>query len=197
MGIDLLNMISDFQALDDRESETAWFKTRTPWRAPMAYFNIVFKPANWNTLMVLSKRWDFTDELVDFLRHQNGAILFGGAISFYGVVTPGQLLNRSDPYSQQPFDIDPENAYSSLDKDRLIVVGGYSADGSRLCIERSTSQAHVFERGAKTPMASWRSFEQCVASEMTRLKAMFDANGKRRPDVSLEKPGPPKRIVIN
>ena len=38
-----------------------------------------------------------------------GAILFSGALSFYGLHAPGQLLNRQDPFSRLPFDIQDES----------------------------------------------------------------------------------------
>ena len=71
-------MLSRYAPFDDRESEVAWFKTRIPWLAPEAYLNIVYKPADPTLLRGVSERWDFPEELTEFLLRQNGAHLFGG-----------------------------------------------------------------------------------------------------------------------
>ena len=44
MAIDLLEATSHFRAVNDRESETAYFRTHVPWVAPLAYLNSIFTP---------------------------------------------------------------------------------------------------------------------------------------------------------
>lgn len=190
MNIRLLDLVSRFRAFDDRESQVAWFKTLVPWVAPEAYLNIVYKPAPPRLLDVVGTKLSFPSDVVDFLTQQNGAMLFSGALNIYGVVETGQLLNRRDRFSLPPFDIEGENGSWRLDRDRLLVIGGYRLDGSRACIDRSDSHVHVYQRGQRAPMRSWTSLERWVVDEVDRLGALFEDDGKRTGSES--ETGPPQ-----
>ena len=179
MGIDLPSLLSKFRSFEDRENQVAWFRTLVPWVAPKAYLNIIYKPAPSALLDEVATRWSFPEAVVEFLRRHNGAKLFSGALSLYGVVAPGQLLNRQDRFSLPPFNIEQENASWSLDPDRLLVVGGYRLDGSRACIDRSDSHIHVLKTGQRNPIASWPSLENWLADEVLRLRSLFDDDGRR------------------
>jgi hypothetical protein len=179
MSIDLLSLVSHFRRFDDRENANASFRTRVPWLAPEAYLNIVYRPAPAKLLSEVAKKWSFPPVVVDFLNHQNGAMLFSGSLNVYGVVEPSRLLNREDRFSLPPFNIEPENKSWSVDPDRLLVVGGYTFDGSRACIDRSDGQIHVFQKGRRIPKVSWSSLDSWLAGEVARLRPLFDDEGKR------------------
>lgn len=190
MSIRLLELISRFRPVDDRESHVAWFRTLVPWVAPEAYLNVVYKPAPQRLLDVVGTKLRFPADVVDFFGQQNGAMLFSGALNIYGVVEAGQLLTREDRFSLPPFNIERENGYWKLDRDRLLVIGGYRLDGSRACIDRSDSHVHVFKKGQQTPVRSWNSLEQWVVYEVDRLGALFEHDGKRTGSES--ETGPPE-----
>ena len=190
MSIDLLSLVSDFRRFDDQENANASFRTRVPWVAPAAYLNIVFKPAPSKLLFEVAGRWSFPSVVIDFLSRQNGAMLFSGSLALYGVVDPTRLLNRQDPFSLPPFDIERENKSWTFHPDRLLVVGGYRFDGSRASIDRVDGQIHVFQKGQRIPAVSWVSFDSWLLSEIGRLQLLFDADGKRAcPDSET---GPPQ-----
>src|SRR6202011_1420836 len=107
----------------------------------------------------VSEKLVFPPAVVDFLGHQNGAMLFSGSLNLYGVVEPGRLLNREDRFSLPPFNIERENAAWPFHRDRLLVVGGYRYDGSRACIDRADTRVHVFRKGERIPSVSWPSLE--------------------------------------
>src|SRR5437870_1888415 len=98
MSIDLLTALEGFRSHNDRESTTAWFRTLVPWVGPEAYFNIIYKPASPDLLSEVSRKWQFPSSVIECLTKQNGAMLFSGALSLYGVVEPGRLLNRGDRF---------------------------------------------------------------------------------------------------
>jgi hypothetical protein len=177
--IDLLSLTSHFKPLNDHESEAAWFRTLLPWVGPEAYLNVIHKPAPPGLLFNVAQRWHFPEEIVDFLEHQNGAMLFCGALNLYGVVEPARLLNREDTFSLPPFNIEDENASWAFQRDRLLVVGGYMFDGSRACIDRSDSHIHIFKKGQRIPTASWPSFETWLVEEISRLRTLFDGEGRK------------------
>lgn len=194
MSIDLLSLISQFRPFDDRENATASFRTRVPWVAPEAYLNIVYKPAPAALLSEVAERWSFPSAMVDFLKRQNGAMLFAGSLNLYGVVEPGQLLNREDRFSLPPFNIEQENKSWAFHPDRLLVVGGYRFDGSRACIDRRDGQIHVFQKGQKVPAVSWASFDSWLVGEVSRLQILFDEEGKRiGPEFET---GPPQSATV-
>jgi len=93
MSIDLLSLISRFRPFDDRENANASFRTRVPWVAPEAYLNIIYKPAPPKLLSEIAGKLSFPLSVIDFLRQHNGAMLFSGSLSLFGVVEPGRLLN--------------------------------------------------------------------------------------------------------
>jgi len=184
MTINLLNLLSEFRVVTDHESQTAFFRTHVPWVAPEAYLHMIFKPAARDVLADAAQRQRIPPVFQEFLAIQNGAILFSGALSIYGVVHPGQPLERSATFSRLPFSIESENSdWRPYDPDRFLAIGGYGFDGSRACIDRRSLQIALFQRGEagllSTPLLSWKSLEQWVREEISRLSALFDANGKR------------------
>ena len=195
MSIDLLSLIAQFRKFDDRENANAAFRTRVPWVAPEAYLNIVYKPAGPKLLSEVASRLSFPVEVVDFLKHQNGAMLFSGSLNLYGLVEPGRLLNREDRYSLPPFNIERENKCWPFHPDRLLVVGGYRLDGSRACVDRIDGQVHVFQKGQRIPSISWAGFDSWLIAEVGRLSALFDEEGKRvGPEAETGPPRPAPTI---
>ncbi len=162
---------------DVRESPAAWFVTPTPWVAPQAYFHVVYKPAPHDALASAAKAWLFPPPLIDLLARNNGARLFSGALSVYGVVPLGQRLNRLEPFSLPPFNIERENESWALDPDHLVVVGGYQLDGSRACVDRRDSRVLVFARGDMQPSASFVSLGAWLECEIERYHGLFDKDG--------------------
>ncbi len=194
MSIDLLSLISRFRPFDDRENANASFRTRVPWVAPEAYLNIIYKPAPPKLLSEIAGKLSFPLSVIDFLRQHNGAMLFSGSLSLFGVVEPGRLLNRQDTFSLPPFNIEDENESWSFHRDRLLVVGGYQFDGSSACIDRSDGKIHVFKRKQRIPTISWPSLEFWLTNEIARLGLLFDDDGKRTG--SEAETGPPQSTTV-
>lgn len=184
MALGILHLLSEFEDVNDRESETAFFRTHVPWIGPQAYLNIIFKPAPEAVLAEAARRVRMPASLIEFLRRQNGAILFSGALSVCGVHRHGQLLNRQEAFSRMPFNIEDENDdWPPDDSERFLALGGYGFDGSSVCIDRSDSCIYFFQRGERgllpTPSLKWPSLEDWVTSEIARLSMLFDERGKR------------------
>lgn len=193
MAIDLLGAVSKFDNANDRATDTAFFRTQVPWVAPMAYLNIIFKPAPKDVLPDVARRMKMPPALVEFLGKQNGAILFSDALSVDGVHRPGQLLNREDPFLGQPYNIELSNYnWPPFDSKRFLAIGGYGFDGSSICIDRSDSRIYLFQRGTQTlarePSCSWLSMDEWLTNEIARLSMLFDERGKRLVDESQTLP---------
>lgn len=180
MTIDLLRALSSFEAIDDMESEVAFFRTHVPWEAPEAYLHIIHKPAPLLALRASAMRLRMPESFTDFLAVQNGAHLFSSALHICGVHRPGQLLDRDRPLLLPPFNIEWENEeLGRLDRDQFLAVGGYGFDGASVCIDRGTRQVNVFQRGPDRPVASWRDFNHWIESEIARLSTLFNKRGER------------------
>lgn len=180
--IDIRRLLPDSSTAKNRESATAFFLCPDPWIAPLAYLHIIFKPVSDPLLKSLTAELELPLPLHFFFKQQNGAILFSGALSFYGLHTPGQLLNREDPFSRLPFDLQNEGgSWSPVNPKQFLVIGGYGFDGSTICIDRSNLRVVMFKRVktglAKVPSHSWETLEDCVVSEIARLSAIFDKSG--------------------
>ena len=104
MALDILHLLPKFENVDS-ESDSAFFRTHVPWVAPQAYLNIIFKPAPQSVLPDVARTLRMPVALVEFLKKQNGVILFSGALSVFGVHRPGQLLNRENPFFDLPYSI--------------------------------------------------------------------------------------------
>ncbi|HKD11717.1 MAG TPA: hypothetical protein VKE50_06560, partial [Thermoanaerobaculia bacterium] len=120
----------------------------------------------------------FTRSAKDVLARHNGAKLFGGAMSLYGVAR--NHLNRRDSFSLPPFNIEHENEGWSHEKARFLVVGGYSATGLRVCVDRSTDEATAFSRDGATAVARWGNISDWLRDEIARLWLLFEVDGRRK-----------------
>jgi hypothetical protein len=187
MTINLLDLLSQFRKANDRENENAHFLTQAPWVAPLAYLNVIFKPAPKEVLNSAVLRMAIPPVFSEFLAVQNGAILFSGALSVYGAVRPGQLLNRSEPFSLPPFSLDDHNPMQYVpEADRFLAIGGYGYDGSRVCVYRRGLSIHLFPRGKtelqRTASFIWMNLSEWLTSEVSRLSTLFDSDGHRLAD---------------
>jgi hypothetical protein len=183
MAIKLLDSVSSFAEVNDRETETAFFRTHVPWVAPLAYLHVIFKPLAETDLLAAISRLDLPSPLAGSFALQNGASLFSGNLKLYGLHKPGQLLNRSDPFSRLPFNIENENDRCSRDVlDHLLVIGGYGFDASRVCIDRQKLSVHAFRSNGRsldtTPFYSWMSLDQWLTEEVARLSDLFGRDGR-------------------
>lgn len=174
----LAALLTKFRPFDDRESEMAFFQTKVPWVAPEAYLNIIFKPAPADALKVAARALEMPQGLCDLLKIQNGAILFAGTLSIYGVHRPGQLLNRSDRFSLPPFNI--HDHQPDFDSDRLLAIGGYGVDGSRACLDRRSLRVELWPRDEPGlhPRITWETLDQWLLTEIGRLSMLFNEEGK-------------------
>jgi hypothetical protein len=187
--VDLPRLIAKFQAVDNRESSVADFYTRVLWVAPDAYLNILFKPAPTDVLSDVGSKLKMPAPVLELLAQHNGAMLFSTSLSLYGVVRQGQQLNRSDPFSLPPFNIEIENrSWPPPDRDRFLKIAGYGFDGSGVCIDRLNLHIFVFHRGDKEPYSSWPTLDDWLNSEIRRLAEMFDQSGKCLVDESQTLP---------
>jgi hypothetical protein len=183
MSTNLLDLVSRFRDVNNRESEGGFFRTHVPWVGPEAYLNIIFKPAPRDVLADAANRLNIPIVFTEFLAKQNGAILLSGVLSIYGTHRPGQLLNRSDTFSRLAFNIELENSNCSPDDPaRLLTIGGYGFDGSRVCIDRQDLHIGLFQRGeaglTPTPHRTWKNLDQWIRTETARLCELFDDYGK-------------------
>ncbi|MCR5567855.1 MAG: SMI1/KNR4 family protein [Paludibacteraceae bacterium] len=114
-----------------------------------------------------------------FLRNvSNGLIFQFGSFYLYGLVTS---FNRNID-SRQPFDIflpniDERALYNNV-KENYFFIGGYSDDGSQLCIDVLTNKVHLCSEDDATSLLSWDNFDDMLISELTRLYALYSDDGR-------------------
>ena len=178
MDIDLFNLLQRFRELNDFDNETAFFRTNVPWEGPQAYLHTIYRPAPNELLAQVAAKLRFPTPVFEFLSRHNGAILFSGGLSVYGVVEPGSLLRRDNGFALPPFNIEGANKFWSVDPERLLVIGTYYFDSSQACIDRSTGRIFYFKKDQKTPEFSWPSFDSWLREEIARLCSLFDTDGK-------------------
>jgi hypothetical protein len=174
----LLQLLSKFDNVNDRENSVAYYRTNVPWEAPLAYLNIVYKPADTQTLESASAQFQIPEPWVQFLATNNGAVLFSSYLYVLGVVEEGTLLDRNDPFLLPPINLEKTNRGLTLDRNRYIQIASYGHDGSLVCVDRQRSSVEVFHRNSNRSYASWPSTDDWVVGEVERLASLFDSRGK-------------------
>jgi len=163
----------------ERKSGTAYFYNHTPWVAPLAYLHIVFKGSSKSALKENSFLFQLPSYWTDFLSAQNGAMLFSCALSIYGAIDSKALLNRRDYFERQPFSIASENrSWPPKDKQRGVVIGGYSYDGTLAVLDKETGSVTAMSRKGYDILKVWSGVDVWIASEMDRLSNLFDKSGR-------------------
>jgi hypothetical protein len=175
---DLLKLLSKFENVNNQENDVAYYRTHVPWVAELAYLNIVYKPADPTTLESVSAEMRIPKPWKEFLATTNGARLFSAYLYIYGVVDPGTLLDRSDPFRLPTINLERTNRGLTLDRQQYLEIGSYGQDGSLVCLDRERNTVQVFHRGSKTAYASWPSSEEWLNLEVQRLADLFDSRGK-------------------
>lgn len=134
-----------------------------------AYLHLLFPPLERELADAVEKRSGvpIPDHVRDFLSEINGAILFQGELSLYGIRTS---LSRN-VLERQPFDIFEPNSISRPREARLgdFYIGSYSDDGSRLLVKGEESTVHRCERATGRVLGEWRSIQEMLAEEVPRI----------------------------
>jgi hypothetical protein len=176
--IDLLKLLSKFENVNNQENDVAYHLTHVPWVAPLAYLNIIYKPAAPTTLESVSDVMRIPKPWKEFLAATNGARLFSAYLYVYGVVEPGTLLDRSDPFRLPPINLEQTNRGLTLDRQQYLEIASYGQDGSMVCLDRQKNTVSAFHRGSKTAYASWPTCEEWLNLEVKRIAGLFDSRGK-------------------
>lgn len=184
MSIDLPSSLQRFRVYKDFVNETASFRTNVPWIGSEGYLNTIYRPAPTELLAEVAAKLHFPAPVFEFLSQYNGARLFSGGLSLYGVVEPGRLMYRDNGFALPPLNIVGANKFWRVDPERLLVIGVYYFDSSVACIDRSSGQVLYFKKDQTTPELSWPSFDSWLREEIDRLRSLFDADGRILVDVS-------------
>ena len=175
---DLLKLLSKFENVNNQENDVAYYRTHVPWEAPLAYLNIIYKPADPTTLESVSDEMRIPKPWKEFLATTNGAVLFSSYLYVFGVVDPRQLLDRSDPFRLPPMNLEKLSRGLTLDRQQYLQIGSYGQDGSLVCLDRQRNTVAALHKGSKTAYASWPSSEEWLNLEVKRIADLFDSRGK-------------------
>lgn len=180
MALDLMHELSHYEPVDDRENDIAFFRVHRPELGSAAYLHVIYKAPNPDSLRKVAENLRLPQEFSSFLQKQNGANLFSNSLYLFGIVPKGQMLNRKDPFSLPPFDLQWENDnLDGVDRERFLAIGGYGFDGSTTFIDRSNDQVVALPRGESKLLASWSHFSIWIRAEIDRLSALFSSRGER------------------
>jgi len=152
---------------------------RAPHVARLAWLHSLYPVLNNEEVLQLEQvvRTEIPESYKSFLMNaSNGLSLFVDAFYLYGL---RKLAGRGIAASRQPFSPDianiderPENA-----KDSYFFIGGYSWDGSKIYIDKTTNMVHYCDRWDAASLYQWPSFEEMLVSETRRICGLFDEKG--------------------
>lgn len=142
-----------------------------------AFLHVLFDPVNAKVMEeeALESGYYLPASVQESLHDMNGAVLFQGKLSLYGV--RGEISR--DPAKRKPHDIYEAN---TLMRPRGALpaqcfIGFYGEDGSHLYIE--AGDARVFRRQRKTPgiLEEWPDIDTMIATEISKISQNFDCHG--------------------
>jgi hypothetical protein len=179
--VNLLLAVREFGLVGELETEHAFLVKHVPAIAPEAYLHVILKPVSEALLIRAKINLDLPSSVLDFLRVQNGAILFSGALNIFGLCD-STLLERDRRYFVVPYDLHTANQdWPPPDGRRFLAIASYGFDGSTVCIDRVDQQLYLFRRGTSnlegTHTIKWRSVEAWLANEVKRLSTLFGVDG--------------------
>lgn len=169
--IDLLALAQGFDATEDFETDAAYFRTQTSWRSPGSYLHVIYKPLPASLLGPPLRRLAAPPPEYDLLESYNGARLFAGAFSVFGVWKPGQLLGE-ELWDLPTFDLEMMNR--ETDQALGLAIGCYG-DSALVFLDRYTEEVACWFKGEI--VFRWDTVGQWLTSECARLSTHFDERG--------------------
>jgi hypothetical protein len=193
-----MELLAKYQPNDDRELERIVYKTRVPSVAPMAYLNVLFKPAEKELRERRVKQLGIPDSLTSFYEHYNGASLLSGSINIFGFVPDRYVLNRANWFEKRiPHNILEINKALEADRGDWIFYADYGYDRSLVCIEKETQIITCFVgEDLRRVRQTWASFNAWLEGEISRLSFYFDENGNRLVPEEQTLPGTESRTIV-
>lgn len=178
-AIDLIDLLGLSNRNPDYKTSNAIFYGPTPWIAPLAYAHVIFSPAVEAHISQISEALKIPQFWKEFLRRQNGADLFSGALYLYGVIPRGEPLNRSSLRTEKPFNIEWRNCDSIFkDKGIWLLVGSYGYNRTLLLVNRESGEARLADDSGNTISDVGFTIDQWISNEISRLSRLFDASGR-------------------
>lgn len=157
----------------------------TPRDYPDAYLHAVFSArsqADWNKYGI-----SLPEELQQLYAECNGLMLFGTALSVFGVRSHHK---RSADAAFQPFDLvdhDRElravtHRLSDSQQDDRVFFGGYDWDGSNVYIVPNDGRVFWCRDGSAQSELTWPSIAVFLQAEYDRILGLFDDVGYPKDD---------------
>ena len=197
----MLQLLNKFKNVRNVENECGWFLTNTPSEGPLAYLNVVLKPASPHVRTFAIAELHIPDPLEEFYTSYNGCMLFRGLLAIYGTLpTSGYLINRSSSLGQLSYDLYQANAELRTATIDLLMFARYNGDErTHVLIERDSGQVLAYSGGARRDSlrATWPTFDEWLASEIHRLLAFFNEVGNCSADLATLVPGAGKSSPVN
>lgn len=195
MTVDLLQLVSRFQNVEDFETSEAYLRTRVRHVAPEAYLHTIYKPAAPHLVHEVSEHLQLPASVRRFYAKWNGAHLFASALAIFGCRPAGALLNRSDWVHPPPFDLRDANDEEALilSKADAVAVGFYRYDGSLACVHRQSEEV-VYLSGEERHASGlrWKSIDHWITAEIERMSFLFNEQGRLLVPKEHQIPEPPR-----
>ena len=144
---------------------------RVPHVAPEAGLHLFFAPATDEQIQNIQDQIGtlLPSDYANFLLEFNGISLFSNALYLYGA---RKNYKRSGNDVWQPFDIVVPNTLERPDalESSEIIIGGYTLDGSRLCMNRASGEIFRIDRLATGSVLNrWPDLKVFLREEIARL----------------------------
>lgn len=152
-----------------------------PHVAPEARLHLIFPPMNTTQIKAIENGIGkpLPPPLKALFQRTNGLGLFSDSLAIFGY---RHSYVRVGDEAWQPFDIITPNLYErpvGADPSEVF-FGSYRCDGSLLSISNENLTVVRCDRQSAKPLNRWSSLGVMIVSEVDRLEALFDQQGRQR-----------------
>ena len=160
----------------------------------MAYLHSVYEPLRGRLILDLEEqiKHPLPMGLKHFFQRANGVRLFGNSLSIFGLRQSYDRTLSDAVY--QPISIVTCNVRERIRNapNSAVFFGYYDWDGSKLYMLNDDPRVFVCPRYAITPLLyEWPNFETFFLTEVKRLAALYDDQGRKR---QADQPTVPFRV---
>lgn len=123
---------------------------------------------------------NFPANYTQFLHHLNGAILFKGGLSIYGI--RGDISR--DPDIRKPFDVIEANTLIKPfgGSEDSFYIGSFDLDGAHIVMKGNAPGVVRCDPNTHDEVARWNSIQEMLISEIERLAADYSRSKVKHQD---------------
>jgi hypothetical protein len=178
----VIAVVERWASNEDRSLNGGRLICRTPWIAPEAFLHRLYPPNSPELIASIAPATGRQPprDFARLLERFNGADLFGGSLSIYGVRT--SYDREADIANWQPFDVDIHQfGLSDIIGRDGMVIGSVGPDVDPVAIRSTEGDVARFNQKSRAVLETWPSLAEFLTSETDRYAQCYAPDGHLLP----------------